>query len=411
MPLAQTQHLLPEGIKEIASPEIELLLCCARVNIPSATQDRVRQLLQSAINWTLFIELASIHGLLPLAHRHLGAMAPSAIPKDILVQLWIHHESTLHRNQIMADELLFILRALEAEGIPAIPFKGPALAVEAYGNLALREFGDLDILLRQQDVLRTCSLLERHGYTTDYDLTADAKLAFLQSKVHYCISMTHPDRKTNVELHWKTDVHAPVESTGEKPWWAGSEFASLSGTNIRSFTKEALLLVLFIHGGKHAWSSLGWLVDVAELMRKQPDLDWEWIVKKATQLKCRRRLAVGLHLATHLLDAPLPSRVRNELLTSIDIQKQARTILDTLLNTDANSRAATQSLMFNLSLVEENPWRRFTHIVNTLLAPSLSEWSRFRLPPWLSFLNIPFRLFRLLAKHARIELQKIRYYH
>ena len=217
MPAAQTQEQPFENFKEITSPEIELLLCCARVNIPSATQNQIRQLLQSGINWPLFIELASIHGLLPLAHRHLSALAASTIPKDILIQLWIHHERTLHRNQSMAKELLFILRTLEADTIPAIAFKGPALAVEAYDDLALREFGDLDILLRPQDVLRACSLLERHGYTTEYNLTPEAKRAFLRSKVHNCISMTHPDRKIKIELHWKTDIHAPVESTDKKP--------------------------------------------------------------------------------------------------------------------------------------------------------------------------------------------------
>ena len=37
--------------------------------------------------------------------------------------------------------------ALPLQGIAAIPYKGPVLAAAVYGNLALRTFSDLDILV------------------------------------------------------------------------------------------------------------------------------------------------------------------------------------------------------------------------------------------------------------------------
>jgi putative nucleotidyltransferase-like protein len=92
-----------------------------------------------------------------------------------------------------------------------------------------------------------------------------------------------------VELHWKTDADLPVEPETDNQWWVNLGFASLGGGRIRCFATEELLLILCLHGAKHAWGSLGWLVDVAELIRQNPNLERKWIIRKAAQLKCKRK--------------------------------------------------------------------------------------------------------------------------
>jgi hypothetical protein len=63
-------------------------------------------------------------------------------------------EEIARKNLRFTAELIRILNCLESHGIAAIPFKGPTLAESVYGNLALREFSDLDILVRQSDFPR-----------------------------------------------------------------------------------------------------------------------------------------------------------------------------------------------------------------------------------------------------------------
>src|SRR6185503_974491 len=120
---------------------------------------------------------------------------------------------------------------------------------------------------------------------------------FLASPAQYHFVLRHERTGLLVELHWKTDRDFAVERDDDS-WWAATR---------AGFAPHELLLVLCLHGTKHYWSSLGWLVDVAELLRSHPQLDWEAIDAGTRELGCVRRVAVGLRLAQELLDAPLPA--------------------------------------------------------------------------------------------------------
>lgn len=356
-------------------------------------------LLGTELDWVYLLNLASRHGLLPLLYRHLNALAPAAIPKAIYIELWARYEITSRRNQAMARELLNILQMLDANGIPAIAYKGPSLAAAVYGDLALREFGDLDILLRLQDVLPAKRLLQSHGYVAEYELKPAVEAAFLHSSMQYHLVMGLGTRAILVELHWKTDADFPVEPGDDIQWWANLGFACLGETKIRCFATEELLLILCLHGSKHAWGSLGWLVDVAELIRQHPDLEWEWIIGRAAQLKCERRLALGLYLADYLLDTPLPEKIRNKFEGAAEVRKLANKILETLFHLGPNEMSSFGWLRFNLSLYER-PRQKFTHCINVVLAPSLIEWSHWPLPRALFFLYLPLRAIRLVKKYS-----------
>lgn len=406
---ATSELLSIEDFRAKLCPEIELLLCCARLSLPSAGRDRIMLLLGSELDWVTLVNQASRHGLVPLLYRHLNALAPAAVPKAIFRELWGRYESNSRRNRAMANELLNILRMLDANGIPAVAYKGPALAAAVYGDLALREFGDLDILLRRQDVSPATTLLQSHGYVPKYDLKPAAEAAFLRSSKQYHLVAVHGTRSGMVELHWKTDVDFPVEPAADNQWWANLGFASLGEGKIRCFATEELLLILCLHGTKHAWGSLGWLVDVAELIRQHPDLKWEWAMEKAAQLKCERRLAVGLYLADHLLDAPLPEKVRNKCEGVPQVRQLANTILGTIFHSGSDEMSSLEGLSLNLSLYER-PRQKFRHCINVVLAPTTIEWLRWPLPRPLFFLYWPLRLFRLIAKYGFKFVDKRRWF-
>jgi hypothetical protein len=91
-------------------------------------------------------------------YQSLNTTCPEAVPKANLAQLRNYFHANAQRNLFLTQELLKLLTLFKTNGISAIPYKGPVLAVAVYGNLALRQFGDLDILVHKRDVLRakTC---------------------------------------------------------------------------------------------------------------------------------------------------------------------------------------------------------------------------------------------------------------
>ncbi len=67
-------------------------------------------------------------------------------------------------NILLTHELQKLLALFADNDVRAVPYKGPALALQLYGNVALRQFSDLDILVHPRDVLRARDLLLAEGY-------------------------------------------------------------------------------------------------------------------------------------------------------------------------------------------------------------------------------------------------------
>src|SRR5262245_10666576 len=126
--------------------EVQLILCCAGTHIDAAKAERIKGLLSEEINWDFLIHIASQHGVMPLLYFTLKNTCLEAVPKAVLDQLRNYFYTNAAHNVFLTTELLKLLTLFEAHGIPAIPFKGPVLAASVYGNLSLRQFGDLDIL-------------------------------------------------------------------------------------------------------------------------------------------------------------------------------------------------------------------------------------------------------------------------
>jgi hypothetical protein len=213
------------------------------------------------------------------------------------------HANTRH-NLFLAGTLLKILRLLEAYGIVALPYKGPVLAAMAYGNVALRQFGDLDLLVRSQDADRAKALLWAQGYRW---LGGRPPAPFPRWLKVY--ELCSADGQVLVELHWALTSATFFFPLDPAPLWTRLETVFLLETPVRSLAPEDLLLVLCVHGAKHHWSRLGWICDIAALLRTTPQLNWQRCLTQARQLGGQRMLALGLRLAHDLLGAPFPETV------------------------------------------------------------------------------------------------------
>jgi Uncharacterised nucleotidyltransferase len=280
--------------------EAELVLAGVRTNPDAAHAERLARLLRYDLDWVVLICLAQ-HGVLPLLYRRLQTASPDLLPTPVRSQLQIHFHANAQRNLFLAGTLLQLLRLFEAHGIAALPYKGPILAVSAYGNLALRQFADLDLLVRPQDTPRARELLLARGY----QLLSHARIACFERsrKVDELLSA---DGQVLVELH-----RAPTSWTFYFPFpaarlWEQLETVSLCDMPVWTLAPEALLLVLCVHGAKHHWGRLGWICDVAALLGRHPGLDWDRVLAQAGHLGGRRMLCPGLLLAHDLVGADLP---------------------------------------------------------------------------------------------------------
>ena len=371
------ERLLAKG--SVNRPEIELLLCCARTSQDPGRADRIHTLLRKGINWEYILPLAERHGVAPLLYWNLNATCPEAVAEDVMAQLRVHFHANGRRNLVLTGELLKILDALEEREIPAIPYKGPVLATVAYGNLALREFGDLDLLVRKDDAMKAREVLSSLGYIPRYRMTQAQEAAFLNYDRQYTLIR---DDGCVVELHWTVTPRAIYFLLGPEYLWKRVERVALGGGAVASFSPEDLLLVLCVHGSAHLWERIGWICDIAELVRVSGNVDWERLVKRANAQNSKRMLLLGLFLAHNLLDADLPERVLREARTNAEIKALAAEVHRRLFSEDLGAHELFEGSArwrFHFRMIERLR-DKLRYCIHRATTPTLSDWELVQLP-------------------------------
>jgi len=391
-------------------PEVELLLCCARTCINSETAEQIQALLQKEIDWEYLIQLAYQHGVIPLLYSSLNTACPAAVPQTIFNQLQNRFYENTKRNLFLARELLNLLDLFAAHDIPVIPYKGPALAVMAYGDLALRQFGDLDIVVHERDVIKARELLISQGYQLPVQFTMAQEKPYLQSEQFresaQCdgsYNIIRNDGKVMIELHWKLTQKAFPFPIALEKLWKKLKPLSLAGTTVLNFPPEDMLLILCMHGTKDAWKQLKWICDIAELIRTHQQMDWEQVLQQADTLGSRRMLLLGLLLANVILDAALPREILQKMQADPVLQGLAARLREQLFY-DTDEFETENKYLLHLRARERLQDR--AHVLfHVLMTPSGEDWEFLPLPTYLYSLYYPLRPIRLMGRYGLSSLK------
>ena len=311
------------------------------------------------------------------------------------MQLQAGARANAARSLLLVAELLKLLELLAAESILAIPYKGPVIAAQAYGDLALRQYADIDILIRQRDVARAHVIMAALGFRSRTLGNVSPEECAIPGEYSY----QDDERALIVEFHTeKTLRHFPRPPDLDRldPQLVP---VPLSGREARTFAPEEGLTFLCVHGAKDSWARLVWVADVAELIRSHQNLDWDRALRFAESLRADRMLRIGLTLASRLLDAPLPESARAQ----IDRDAVADTFAKTfaqhqLTGTNQNERVSAR-FHFRRKMVKGffDGWR---YALRLALVPAQDDFQAARLPAHLAPLQGLLRPFRLLKKYS-----------
>jgi hypothetical protein len=294
--------------------EGRLLVLCARTTINEFIRVEVTDMTGEGVDWELVWRLSKGHGVAPLVYRNLVAICPAAVPSAVHEAFRRHIQANALLNTLLAKELVTVLDALGAKGIHAIPFKGVILAQTAYGELGLRECADLDLIVDQGSIPPARQVLWSLGYR----LTSQDSGEGHESEEPY-----HFFQKKNgivaVDLQWIMARRHFGFRLDRSVLWSRLKPIHLPAKTVMGLCPEDLLILLCVHGSKHAWEQLKWVCDVAELVRRRQALDWSRVLFQADEWGCRRLVLLGLAMAKSLFDIMLPGTVLREIDRDPDI--------------------------------------------------------------------------------------------
>ena len=249
-------------------------------------------------DWNYVIRLAAWHGMiLPLCeHIYRNKIA---LPKEAASQLQRDFDLRMVRaTQIkaIADNLVVPL----AEIAPATLFvKGVALKLLTSSPDSIRDPGDIDLLVRSEDLKSVDQVLSQSGFSCFYDHTSAQRSKLLSRGEG--IVYTNPEG-IHVDVHTRLlgpfgrifSDHYPFDQTVQL------------ACGIKTMSLQCNLIYLALHGLKHRWSRFNWLLSYARLIEQIDLANWESIFQEASKLNVIKPIIVANRLAADVFEVPIP---------------------------------------------------------------------------------------------------------
>ncbi|MGH2539334.1 MAG: nucleotidyltransferase domain-containing protein [Actinomycetota bacterium] len=341
------------------------------------------------------LELMRRHAVEPLVVQAIEEAGVS-VAEELEVPLRDVARRTRVANLEATGELIRVLDLLGEANIRALPYKGPVLAAAAYGDLGLRRFVDLDVLVEREHVMGALDLLERDGYRAVPSLSPRQLRATIENG--HDRELIKDDRHV-VEIQW-----AVADASNRLPRSVGplidrAATISIAGRQVPTLAPHDLVIVLAIHGSMHLWERLAWVCDLAETMRAAGPLDPAALERLASGAGGRRMLLLAVAMVDRILGA-VPSP---ELLAAAEADPRTRMLADSLvplvLGGDPRGAPASTRLRLSMALAERRAdsvrkaWR-------SLVTPTASDWKTVPLPDVLWPLYYPVRLARLAGSYV-----------
>src|SRR2546425_1328249 len=396
VPSAVLPNTVPQVLpkREYASsfssdPEFDLLLACCACD---EKVERVQNALWGELEWERLARLADHHGVLPQVYSALAQTGDAS--SAVLSSLRPMYDRSVHQALWLTRELLRIIECFDGHGIRALAYKGPALAEILYGNVASRQFADLDILVSPDDLPKVRACLAELGYEASLKLPPREERAYIAAGYELVFDLG--EHRNLLEIQWRILPRFFAIDFNIERFFDTAIAVDLIARAARTLCPEDLMLVLCVHASKHAWTQLSWIREIGELS-KSLQLDWVAILNEAERLGICRILAVSLALANNLFGAEIPEAVQGDAQRDDEGEIIVSPGLPLLSQTEKLDPESVS--YFRLMMDARERWQdRARFLWRLAVTPGPGEWSVIGLPEPLFSLYRAVRFFRLARR-------------
>jgi hypothetical protein len=268
----------------------------------------------------LFAE-AERHSVISLLAANVAKCEESLVPPEFAQKMQQLHRAQALSALQMTAELFRLVDQFREAALEIVLVKGPSLALRAYGDTGARQYGDLDFIVRQKDILRATELTISAGYRPEIPVEAISP-----HKIPGQYLFVRIAAPLLVELHTERTMRYFPRGLPIEEFFTRRQYVSVDGHHIPVLAIEDELILICIHGAKHLWERLSMVADVAAFIDRQTSLDWQLAFATARSVGAQRMLHTGLLLAGNLLGAALPQNVQARLQSDRSASQLARKI-------------------------------------------------------------------------------------
>jgi hypothetical protein len=343
------------------------------------------------LDWDILLDLAEDHGVQGLlADRFMKtgfAGIPPAAREKLQVRMRAQHLFTLS----MTAELFRILQQFAQARVDTFLVKGPLISYLAYADPAVRNYVDLDLVVRDRDIYTATKLMLELGFTSDIP-----ESAILAGKIPGEYLFRRPGTKQLVELHTPQTFRYYPKPMPIEALFARSRKVNLDAREIPALSLEDELVLNCIHGAKHFWERLMWVSDIAAVVATHPEIDWTKAKAAAVEVGAKRMLHVGVQLASMTLEIDLPNALAQEIKQDRTSEKLCNQIQVWLPYSGGTPPSLPHRAAFRLQMAGGGIAGAL-YLLRLSLSPTQEDWSERaeeRRSWFWEAVRRPFRLFR-----------------
>ncbi len=257
----------------------------------------------SAAEWDTVLDQASAHGLTYWLQGFPGL--PASLEERV------HQEclSITARNLALAGELRKLLRTFRDQRIPCLPLRGLALAERLYGDIPPRPMGDIDLLVRKEDLHRVQALFEALGFNE-----MDRRPGFAAAFSYTLKFFVERSVMVIVEPHWTIAYPPFIDKLDMEAVWSRCVPARVVGEETLSLGREDLLVHLCLHLTHRDDAPFLWLYELDRYIRQESDaMRWDLVLSISREVGVEQLVGHALNGAVTKFGAPVPADVLDDL--------------------------------------------------------------------------------------------------
>lgn len=250
---------------------------------------------------------------------------------------------TVGRSTILYNHFGTIANAFVEHNIPVIALKGIYLSEWLYQDIGLRQFSDIDLLVKPEDGLRCLSLLTLLGYKPSD--SGETEFVKAQTEIiHYPpMVLEGVSVEIHIKLHGKyEEYHLPVEQL-----WKNVQSVQLNNVAVYTLSMNDLLIHLCVHLDKHFQAGhvqFTCFNDITNLLEKQESsLNWDKFIETCRNYKCEVEVFRYILVANKYMNAPVPASIiqKYDSILTNDVEELFYKYLSGYTNTGFGSHVST----------------------------------------------------------------------
>lgn len=376
-------------------PETVALLACAQYLLRTRSVPSFAAALQACVSPAALSRAAAQHGMLGLLADTV-ARAEIDQPALVAAHLASLQKSAARRSLRQAGSLVRLLDELEARGVHALPIKGPVWGESLYGDVTMRQWDDLDVLVAFDQIEEARRAFLDLGFV---DAGAHSgRVVRRAARAEGQIPLVHEtDKKLRIDLHWEVSVGPGGEGLTGVQLLGRACSASLLGRRIVAPSPSDALLIMCLQGTRDRWNSVQDLLATAiQASRLEPE-SWPGILASARAAGLARRVAVGVAHVSRVMALEPPAEIEELLQRDVVARMLLATLgPDTLIRPSVVGREwKLAGLRWRIASSDSLP-SALRHLLARAFRPNRDDWEHVSLPPGLEFAYWVVRPVRLL---------------